>query len=445
MTRNPFYQRAPIRDADSFFNRQQETEQIASLLRVAQSVSITGPRRIGKTSLLYHLLDERVRAEHGLLPPQHVLVSLDAEGLGQASPDDIYALILEGLCDALQKAKMELPPAAAASRMDYRTLDHMLKALYQQHTLVVFYVDEFELLAANHNLDPTFFSGLRGLTTRYAVSYVTASQRALISLVYADNSVLSSPFFNVFATLPLGLFDAPTARGMLSACLTAQNASLPAPALDAALELAGPHPFFLQVAAYYAYELTQSTGGWDETLRSQLADTFYHEAQPHYQYAWHGLNDAERYTLANLPVMQHESSAREALRYLQQQCLILPAASGWCYLSSALLRFVRSQSVADLMQVGPLVIDLRHRLVTLGEEVLKLTRTQFDLLTYLARKEGQIATNQELEGNVWHDEYVEDPERLKTAIKHLRRALGSWADCIVNERGVGYALRVNRS
>jgi hypothetical protein len=454
MVHNPFYHRGPIREASHFINRRQETAQAANLLRVSQSVSITGPRRIGKTSLLYHLLHEQVRVEYGLMPPQHVLVSMDAEGMGQAPPHEVYALFLEGLRDALRGHGIDLPPAATADAADYRVLDGTLKALSQRGSMVTFFVDEFELLAANHNLDPSFFSGLRGLTTRYAVSYVVASQRALISLVYADNSVLSSPFFNVFVTLPLGLFDEPAARGMLAALSTQrQGTALPAQAqvcaptaqaLDAVVELAGPHPFFLQVAAYYAHELAQSGDAWSEEHRQQLTEAFYREAQPHYLYAWHGLNESERYTLANLLMMQHESGAREALRQLQQQCLILPTATGWRYLSSALQRFVRGQNVADLLQAGPMVIDLGRRAVTVEDQILKLTKTQFDLLAFLARKEGQVATNQELEQNVWHDEYVEDPERLKTAIKHLRRALGPWGECVANERGVGYALRVNQ-
>jgi DNA-binding response OmpR family regulator len=38
-------------------------------------------------------------------------------------------------------------------------------------------------------------------------------------------------------------------------------------------------------------------------------------------------------------------------------------------------------------------------------------------------------------------EYLGD-ERLKSAIKGLRKALGEEADCIVNRRGVGYTFQV---
>jgi len=440
MARNPFYHRGPIRTLSAFYNRQQETEQIASLLRVSQSVSIVGPRRIGKTSLLFHLQAPEVRHAHGLLPPEYIFVSINSEAMGQTTLSEAYALFLDALHDALSTSALEPGWKAGARPADYRRLDSVLHSLSQRGTTVAFFIDEFELLAANRNLDPAFFSGLRGLATRYAVSYVVASQHPLISLVYADNSVLSSPFFNVFVTLPLGVFEEDVAHGMLLALLAGEN--LPEPAMRAVLDLAGPHPFFLQVAAYHAYELAHTGRPWDEQTTAQLCKVFEEEAQPHYLYSWHNLNEDERYALANLTLVQDDLGMREALHQLQQQCLILPANSGYRYLSSSLQRFVRRQSVTDLIQLGPFVIDLRHRVVTAGSDILKLTRTQFDLLAYLAQQSGQTVPNRNLEAYIWHDEYVEDPERLKAAIKHLRRALGPWGDCIVNERGVGYALRV---
>ena len=103
---------------------------------------------------------------------------------------------------------------------------------------------------------------------------------------------------------------------------------------------------------------------------------------------------------------------------------------------------MRCQEVPGLLQAGgPFVIDLNRRLATAEGIEFALTRTQFDLLAFLARRGGRVATNRELEESIWHDQYVDDPERIKAAIKHLRRALGPYGACIVNQRGIGYALR----
>jgi predicted AAA+ superfamily ATPase len=63
-TENPYFHRGPIRKPEHFFGRSQEVTNALSLLKKNQSVSIVGPRRIGKTSFLLHLA--RVLARYGL-------------------------------------------------------------------------------------------------------------------------------------------------------------------------------------------------------------------------------------------------------------------------------------------------------------------------------------------------------------------------------------------
>ncbi len=52
---NPFYHRGAIRQAEHFHGRTAVSTQILELLHNGQSVSLIGPRRIGKSSLLLHL------------------------------------------------------------------------------------------------------------------------------------------------------------------------------------------------------------------------------------------------------------------------------------------------------------------------------------------------------------------------------------------------------
>jgi two-component system phosphate regulon response regulator PhoB len=72
---------------------------------------------------------------------------------------------------------------------------------------------------------------------------------------------------------------------------------------------------------------------------------------------------------------------------------------------------------------------------------LSLTSSQYVLLVHLVSKAGQVLSAEELEEAVWGDEYIEDPERLKSVIKGLRRALGDEAAWLENVRGVGYVWR----
>ena len=101
MVHNPFYHRGPVRDSTHFCNRLRETEQIANLVPTSQSVSIVGPRRTGRTSLFYRLLGQDVRVAHGLAPPDHAFVSIEAQGMEQAPLLEIYALLINGVQEAL--------------------------------------------------------------------------------------------------------------------------------------------------------------------------------------------------------------------------------------------------------------------------------------------------------------------------------------------------------
>ena len=52
---NPYFHRGPIRTPEHFVGRTAEVADILSLVKNNQSVSIVGPRRIGKTSLLLNI------------------------------------------------------------------------------------------------------------------------------------------------------------------------------------------------------------------------------------------------------------------------------------------------------------------------------------------------------------------------------------------------------
>ena len=106
-----------------------------------------------------------------------------------------------------------------------------------------------------------------------------------------------------------------------------------------------------------------------------------------------------------------------------------------------LRRFVRRQNVPGLIQAGPFVIDeQRHQVWGEGQE-LNLTTSQFSILVRLCQHAGQVVRGEDLELAVWGDVLVDDPDRLKTLIKRLRRAVDPLGNWIVSERGVGYALR----
>jgi hypothetical protein len=347
--------------------------------------------------------------------------------------EEVYRILLDRLLDAAETC--ELSVAEVQQPGTYRALDRILNQLARQQTAVVVLMDEFELLAANEHLTPYFFARLRGLTTKYGLAYLTASQRPLFAIT-AEEEILSSPFFNIFVSLPLGLFSPEEGRDLLQQRLDATDVTFPPDLLDYLLYLVGPHPFFLHLAGYHAYEaIVQGELGAAGDDWSRLDDPIEMEARSHLSYLWQNLSPEEQYALAiaDGPI--------DSLRQLEQQCLLTQEGDGYAYTSEILRRFVRRQEVAGLIQADPFVIDRqRHQVWARGDE-LSLTTSQFSIFVRLCQQAGQVVHSEDLETAVWGDVLVDDPDRLKTLIKRLRRALDVYGAWIVSERGVGYALR----
>jgi hypothetical protein len=430
---NPFFHRGAIRRAAYFHGREAEINQILGLLRNGQSVSLIGPRRIGKSSLLIHLCRPQVRARLNLQPPETLFVLLDCQELGGSPPEEVYEALLTSLLDAAEEANLSIDPVERPGT--YRALDRALHQIGKQKAPVVVLLDEFELLAANEHLTPYFFARLRGLTTKYGLAYLTASQRPLFAIT-AEEEILSSPFFNIFVTLPLGLFSEAEARGLLASRLALAGVEFSPQLADHLLFLAGPHPFFLHIAGYHAFQaLAEGAPLTNQTELAALDAAIEVEADSHLNYLWHNLTPEERYTLAIA------EGAVDTLRLLEQQCLLQAGNGAYRYTSDILRRYVRRQEVPGLVQAGPFVIDQqRHKVWATGEPI-SLTTSQFNILVCLCRQAGQVVHGEDLETAVWGEVLVDDPDRLKTLIKRLRRAIDPFGNWIVSERGVGYALR----
>jgi DNA-binding response OmpR family regulator len=90
-----------------------------------------------------------------------------------------------------------------------------------------------------------------------------------------------------------------------------------------------------------------------------------------------------------------------------------------------------------------LVIDLdEHRARLRGDEV-RLTPTEFRLLTYLVEHAGQLVTHRQVLGAVWGAGYDRDVHLLRMTIRNLRLKLEAVAPgeaYIATEYGLGYRL-----
>jgi two-component system KDP operon response regulator KdpE len=92
-------------------------------------------------------------------------------------------------------------------------------------------------------------------------------------------------------------------------------------------------------------------------------------------------------------------------------------------------------------ECGDLWIDFNSREVRVKGELVKLTPTEYSLLSHLAENAGRVLTHRTLLAEVWGPEYLNATDCLKVHIQRLRQKLGDTSASrryIATERGVGY-------
>jgi DNA-binding response OmpR family regulator len=103
----------------------------------------------------------------------------------------------------------------------------------------------------------------------------------------------------------------------------------------------------------------------------------------------------------------------------------------------ALLRRVETDTVQSYTDKR-LSVDYTDMRVFCDFEEIKLTRKEFELLVYLTRSLGRVATRQNLLDNVWGYSYYGDTRTLDVHIRRLRKKLGGCGSCVETVVGVGY-------
>lgn len=95
---------------------------------------------------------------------------------------------------------------------------------------------------------------------------------------------------------------------------------------------------------------------------------------------------------------------------------------------------------------GHLSMDTARRQVHVGEQEVRLTPTEFELLRQLMLYAGKVLTHRSLLQAVWGPEYGEEADYLRVYVRQLRRKVENEPSrplYIVTEPGIGYVFRGN--
>jgi len=98
------------------------------------------------------------------------------------------------------------------------------------------------------------------------------------------------------------------------------------------------------------------------------------------------------------------------------------------------------ETIAAKIQIGEIVLDSETHRVTVRQELLELTATEFKLLRLLMERQGRVQTREHLLLNVWNYSTEIETRTVDTHVRRLREKLGPEAGWVETIRGVGYRI-----
>jgi AAA+ ATPase superfamily predicted ATPase len=319
MNTNPFTFGNPIKDPARFHGRQTEIRQIVNRLLSSahESTSIVGERRIGKTSLLYHLAHPEVSARLGLTSDKFCLVYVDFQGLTDITPQRFWQRVLKkistSVCDESLKPSIE--KLSEQDKFDLFDLEDLFQASQEKGLTIVLMMDEFEYITQNPNFKSDFFGGLRALAIHHGVALLPATRRELVDLCHSDE-IKGSPFFNIFANVVLRPFTRPEVNELLESYSSQRETLLTPGERDLIWSLGGGYPFFVQMAGYCSVEgKLQGLSG--EALEKFVANNYDQQADAHYSYLWSHCSESEKITLLTILTLGLQKPSKKTIPNLE--------------------------------------------------------------------------------------------------------------------------------
>lgn len=109
----------------------------------------------------------------------------------------------------------------------------------------------------------------------------------------------------------------------------------------------------------------------------------------------------------------------------------------------ASLRYYQPEQTNPVFTNGNISVDFSTRTVKNKDEVIKLTTTEFSLLTLFIRNAGKVLTHQYILKEVWGKPFSDETQYLRVYIAQLRKKFeddSTKPKIFVTESGVGYRM-----
>ncbi|MGC1121663.1 MAG: ATP-binding protein [Candidatus Methanofastidiosia archaeon] len=288
---NPYVTRTPVKDLSGFYERKEIVDRVFGDIarKQIQSHCITGERRIGKTSLLFHIMHKEVQTRYMKKIESLILLSTDIAFFPGASPTDFFREWARDICKASGQDSPSDP-----GYLDFR---RFIKDVTETGYRIVILIDEFESTKGNPNLDRGFFEFLRALTQNYHIAFVLFSRIPLQYLMKEEkfSGKYSSPFFNTINVSYLKFLEESEARRLIVE--PAQKAGVDITDFtEFILEQGYHHPFLLQLLSSIVFTYKSSS----RIDHEKVAREFQIQTEDFFTYLWDHSDSDEQEALKKL-------------------------------------------------------------------------------------------------------------------------------------------------
>lgn len=101
----------------------------------------------------------------------------------------------------------------------------------------------------------------------------------------------------------------------------------------------------------------------------------------------------------------------------------------------------------DVIEIGDLRIELKSRTVVRAGRPIELTAKEYAILEYLARRQGQVVTREDLSEHAWDENYDAFSNVIEVYMLRLRKKIdaGHEVKLLRTRRGEGYVLTAGDS
>ncbi|HEY8421276.1 MAG TPA: response regulator transcription factor [Thermoclostridium sp.] len=106
----------------------------------------------------------------------------------------------------------------------------------------------------------------------------------------------------------------------------------------------------------------------------------------------------------------------------------------------SVLRRAEPKTGQNVLKVGDITIDIAKHMVMAGNNEIKLTVKEFELLYCLMSNAGIVLSRNQLLDKIWGFDFDGETRTLDVHILSLRKKLGGYGKAIETVRGIGYRM-----